>query len=621
MLNSRYAMWMALGAGAHVLLQRRLPADARASSATGPWARCATRSGRRSGRTSARASRRVLATGEATWDEGLLLFLERSGYPEETYHTFSYSPVLDDDGTRRRHALRRHRGDRARHRRAAAATLRELAAELRPAETEEDSAAAVERGAGAQPQGPAVRACSTCSRRRRPARLAAPHGLAADRPARPAAIDLTRPGAPWPLAAAIGPAGRRTVVVDLPSASAPLPAGAWPEPPRQAAARAARAAGPGAPAGLSGRRAQSLPAVRRGLPRVHRAGRRPGRRRAIANAHAYEEERRRAEALAELDRAKTAFFSNVSHEFRTPLTLMLGPLEDALADRRMPRRRAASGSSRVHRNGLRLLKLVNTLLDFSRIEAGRVAGHATSRPTWPRSPPTWPATSARPCERAGLRLRASTARRCREPVYVDRDMWEKIVLNLLSNAFKFTFEGAISVACAVGADGAAGADGARHRHRHPGGRAAAPVRAVPPRRGRARPQHEGSGIGLGAGAGAGEAARRHLRASRARSGPGSDVHRHHSRSGTRICRPTGSSRRPPHRQRRVACAGLCRGGAALAARTARPTPADGRAARRPRRRPDAGRSRPRPHPAGRRQRRHARVRAPAARGRTTRSRR
>ncbi len=93
----------------------------------------------------------------------------------------------------------------------------------------------------------------------------------------------------------------------------------------------------------------------------------------IANAQAYDEERRRAEALAELDRAKTAFFSNVSHEFRTPLTLMLGPAEDALADEDgplLPRQRERVEI--LHRNALRLLKLVNTLLDFSRIEAGRV---------------------------------------------------------------------------------------------------------------------------------------------------------------------------------------------------------------------------------------------------------
>src|SRR4030095_6716083 len=94
---------------------------------------------------------------------------------------------------------------------------------------------------------------------------------------------------------------------------------------------------------------------------------------AIANARAHEDERRRVEVLAELDRAKTAFFSNVSHEFRTPLTLILGPLEDELAERArslaLARRRRLETA---HRNALRLLKLVNTLLDFSRIEAGRV---------------------------------------------------------------------------------------------------------------------------------------------------------------------------------------------------------------------------------------------------------
>src|SRR5262249_25786471 len=125
---------------------------------------------------------------------------------------------------------------------------------------------------------------------------------------------------------------------------------------------------------------------------------------AIANARAYEEEKRRAEALAELDRAKTAFFSNVSHEFRTPLTLMLGPVEDALAapaEPLPPRQRERLETA--HRSSLRLLKLVNTLLDFSRIEAGRV--QAVYEPTDLAALTAELASNFRSaCEKAGLRL-------------------------------------------------------------------------------------------------------------------------------------------------------------------------------------------------------------------------
>ena len=93
----------------------------------------------------------------------------------------------------------------------------------------------------------------------------------------------------------------------------------------------------------------------------------------LASARAYEQERQRAEALAEIDRAKTAFFSNVSHEFRTPLALMLGPLEEVLPEaRERLSPEAHEQLVTVRRNAFRLLKLVNTLLDFSRIEAGRV---------------------------------------------------------------------------------------------------------------------------------------------------------------------------------------------------------------------------------------------------------
>ena len=193
---------------------------------------------------------------------------------------------------------------------------------------------------------------------------------------------------------------------------------------------------------------------------------------AVANARAYEEEKKRAEALAELDRAKTAFFSNVSHEFRTPLTLMLGPVEDALADAgRAPAAGQRERLETAHRNSLRLLKLVNTLLDFSRIEAGRV--QAVYEPTDLAALTAELASNFRSaCEKAGLRLVVDCPP-LPEPVYVDRDMWEKIVLNLLSNAFKFTLEGRDRRPPAARRR-RGGAGRPRHRDGHPG-RGAAPA--------------------------------------------------------------------------------------------------------------------------------------------------
>ena len=145
--------------------------------------------------------------------------------------------------------------------------------------------------------------------------------------------------------------------------------------------------------------------------------------------------------LGELDAAKTAFFSNISHEFRTPLTLMLGPLEDALG---APGQTLAVEPLRmVHRNALRLMRLVNSLLDFSRIEAGRV--RASYEPSDLSALTGDLASTFRSAiERAGLTLEVD-CEQLPEPVYVDQELWEKIVLNLLSNALKFTFEGSIGV--------------------------------------------------------------------------------------------------------------------------------------------------------------------------------
>ena len=163
----------------------------------------------------------------------------------------------------------------------------------------------------------------------------------------------------------------------------------------------------------------------------------------IANARAYEEEKQRAEALAEIDRAKTVFFSNVSHEFRTPLTLMLGPLEDLASEKDKLSPAHQQQLAIAQRNSVRLLKLVNSLLDFSRIEAGRV--QAVYEPTnLGEFTSELASTFQSAMERAGLSFEVK-CEQIPEPIFVDRDMWEKIVFNLLSNALKFTLSGSVSV--------------------------------------------------------------------------------------------------------------------------------------------------------------------------------
>ena len=123
---------------------------------------------------------------------------------------------------------------------------------------------------------------------------------------------------------------------------------------------------------------------------------------------------------------------------------MLGPLEEVLTEtrERLTLERHEQLVT-VRRNAFRLLKLVNTLLDFSRIEAGRV--QAVYEPTDLAGVTSEIASVFRSAmENAGLRFLVQ-CEPIDEPVYVDHDMWEKVVSNLLSNAFKFTFEGAVTV--------------------------------------------------------------------------------------------------------------------------------------------------------------------------------
>ncbi len=284
---------------------------------------------------------------------------------------------------------------------------------------------------------------------------------------------------------------------------------------------------------------------------------------AVSNARAYEEEKERAEDLLEIDRVKTQFFSNVSHEFRTPLTLMLGPIEDLLRSRFGELSTANRSHLEIaHRNSLRLLKLVNTMLDFSRIEAGRM--QANYEETDLAAYTGELASNFRSaCERAGLSLTiiCPPSPPDAAPAYVDRDMWEKIVLNLLSNAFKFTLQGGIDVRLtAAGAtaelvvhDTGVGIPGDELPHLFER------FHRVTETRGRS---HEGTGIGLAMVRELALAARRE-RARCERARPGQHLY------GIDSARP-GSSRSGSHPQaersvpRRNGRPGFCRGGVALA---------------------------------------------------------
>jgi diguanylate cyclase (GGDEF)-like protein len=162
----------------------------------------------------------------------------------------------------------------------------------------------------------------------------------------------------------------------------------------------------------------------------------------LTTAMANEQEQARADGLAALARAKNEFFANVSHEFRTPLTLMLGPLESELAEP-APSPERHERLAMVHRNGLRLMRLVNSLLDFSRAESGAV--EPNFQPTDLASFTSELAGLFRDVVEAADLTFTVNCEPLPEPVFVDRGMWERIVLNLLSNAFKHTLQGAITV--------------------------------------------------------------------------------------------------------------------------------------------------------------------------------
>ena len=442
MLTSRFAMWMGWGPDLTFFYN-----DAYARMSLGkkhPWAL---------GKPSSEVweeiwedigprIRKVLESGEATWDEALLLFLERSGYREETYHTFSYSPLSGDDGKVAGHlCVVTEETDRVIGERRLR-TLRSLASELSTTITEDDVCASISHSLGENLQDLPFTLTYLFTKEGDDAYLASTSGIAAGHPAAPHKIQSNAANQAWPINELLNQKSSVTVE-DLAKRFDSIPTGFWDKPPSRAILVPITSQGQDVPAGvliagLSPYR--QLDVSYSGFIDLV-AGQIAA---SIANARAYDEEKKRAEALAEIDRAKTRFFSNVSHEFRTPLTLMLGPLQDLLARSQTHLSPTAKEQLELaNRNGARLLRLVNTLLDFSRIEAGRVQAvyQATDLP---RFTAELASVFRAATERAGLDL-VVHCQPLNEVAYVDRDMWEKIVLNLISNAFKFTFEGGITV--------------------------------------------------------------------------------------------------------------------------------------------------------------------------------
>ncbi|MGD0732886.1 MAG: GAF domain-containing sensor histidine kinase [Terracidiphilus sp.] len=339
----------------------------------------------------------VMETGEASWDEMLLLILERSGYPEETYHTFSYSPLSGSDGQIVgmlcvvMEDTVRVIGERQ------LASLSTLAGALAGAISKQDVFAAIERGLAHQKDIPCTLTYLLNEDGGR-LTLVSRTGIEAGHPAAALVIDLAEIPAAWPIHQILS-TNRGSTVENLLELFPDLPHGCWDRPPARARLVPISRQGQSKPVGIfiaalnPYRQFDSFYEGFLELITGQIAA-------SITNANAYEVEKNRAEELAELDRAKTTFFSNVSHELRTPLTLILGPIEDALTSQSPP---SPQNLEMLHRNALRLLKLVNGLLDFVRIEVGKLC--ATFEPTdVPAMTAQLASVFRSAVERAGLQL-------------------------------------------------------------------------------------------------------------------------------------------------------------------------------------------------------------------------
>jgi signal transduction histidine kinase/DNA-binding response OmpR family regulator len=381
---------------------------------------------------------RVVDRGETTWAEDQPLTVDRRGIPEVAYFTYSYSPILDDDGNVGGVLLvTQDTTDRVLAERRLAA-LRDLAAGSMDAPTERQACEQAAAALAGSVEVPFVLIYEVDHGDRR-ARCVAARAHQREVEPRHPIVDLNStlegPGA---LFSALADRRSDGTLVDSKLVIVPDPDGP-PSPGRAYLTAVAR----GATDPTSGLVIAGVSDELRFDPPYEAFMKMAatGIGRSVAAARARESERERADAISALDRAKTALFSDASHELRTPLALILGNLDELLEDGRLPAS-ARDPLAAAHRGAMRMLKLVGALLDFSRIEAGAEIAAAPTDVAQLTSEIA--ATFRSTVERAGLRLVVDCPRLA-APAYVDRDAWERIVSNLLSNSLKFTLKGEIRV--------------------------------------------------------------------------------------------------------------------------------------------------------------------------------
>jgi len=151
-------------------------------------------------------------------------------------------------------------------------------------------------------------------------------------------------------------------------------------------------------------------------------------------------EQLKAEKAQELDQLKSRFFTNISHEFRTPLTLIIDPLESLLSGK-LTAQKASEYYAIMHRNARRLLGLVNQLLDFRKLESGNMQLRIASQDIVAFIRNTMAAFAFRAKQKA-IDFTFESKIEALEFGF-DADIVDKILYNLISNAFKFTGEGGL----------------------------------------------------------------------------------------------------------------------------------------------------------------------------------